>query len=135
MTMKIEKQVCSLLQSKKLKELGIDERASFSWVSRDSYPPTLIPMNYYDDNAPEYNPTDYMGTIHFEYPAYGVAELGVMLSGWVDDRFSQGPDSLIEKYGESLSLIFNPSFLSDLLIYLLENNLITAHDCSTRLNS
>lgn len=77
--MKLSDQVCTLDQAKKLKELGVVQGRLFSWIRADHYPFALIPVNYYDENAPDYRPYDSMGTIHEEYSAFTLAELIRML--------------------------------------------------------
>jgi len=67
--MKLEKQVCSLENSKKLHELGVKQNSHFGWCVRSepAHPPYLVDIAY----TPGYR---------YEYtPAYTVAELGEML--------------------------------------------------------
>lgn len=125
--MKIEQQVSSIEQSQKLKELGIVQNSFFYYTV---CPTTLITTYEYSDR-------------HAQLPikdtslcsAYTVAELGNALTTWLDDDNNRTPDFINEKYGLNLSQIFNPLMLTDLLIYLLENNHITAEQVNQRLNS
>lgn len=130
--MKIEEQVCTLEQAKRLMELGITAPAFFCW-KYDYTPPIVISGRFKNT-----------GQKHFGFnerpPAYTVAELGEMLpenngidyvySYKVENAFGMGktpwfinpPFSEIEKQ----NLFTEAQARAALLIHLLESNLLTA---------
>lgn len=148
--MKIENQVSTLEQSKRLKELGIDELSLFSWVRYDQYPATIIPMNFYSEDAPEYNPQDYMGTIHEEYAAFTVSELQAMDGSLGNIELSHGnllehlergkfysttnvsADAWEERFSRYKTLA---EAWADKVIRGLENGYYEAADCNERLKN
>lgn len=142
--MRIEQQVNSIEQGKRLQELGIEGIPIFTHIRYDEYPSTCIPSGYYDDNAPEYKPYDCMGEIHEEYPAFTVAELGVMLptlgfeyaksnNGNGDDFFWLS-SSYWRLKGVELSNESEAVARAATLIYLLENGHVTPEECNERLS-
>lgn len=70
--------------------------------------------------------------------AYTVAELARPVAAWMDTLKDEIPDSILDKYGVDganlFSVMFNPKFLADTLIHLLENNLITASQVNEAIN-
>lgn len=148
--MKLENQVCSLEQAKRLKQLGIEQVGVFAWCPDGADEADMF--------VAETN-TDGEGG-HFadgdEYSAYTVAELGVMLTAKsTHGRSTVGIDALpeyTEKNGwywwPSLSAnILDPNYLvqlsadtqakmyADVLIYRLENKLTTAEEVNQRLQT
>lgn len=74
------------------------------------------------------------------YPAFTVAELGVMLGLYLDREpnapnksFNDWFETMEVKYGNNLSVCYSPLFIADYVIYLLENNYITAESCNRAL--
>lgn len=139
--MKLESQVCTLLQAKRLKELGIEQGSLFVYYDNMALK-TDNGLLYYKDTASykEFGKVESRSAIRY-YPAFTVAELGQMLpdnhfsirstidnvSGW--EYFKNGslmPMVDAETEAECRAYI---------LIHLLENNLVTASDCNKRLAS
>jgi hypothetical protein len=81
--MKLEKQVCSFMQAKKLSDLGLKAVTYFYWVKGENEEPTLIPCPA--------NPETIRKKI---YPAPTVAELGILLPAEItyedEDLYLQG---------------------------------------------
>lgn len=91
--MKLEDQVCTLEQSKKLSALGISQNSLFYYTQYNV--PTNPNLPHYGYRQ-EYMPIDIlMGRqskvsgrdVFFEYSAFNVAELGVMLPPGFDTMF------------------------------------------------
>lgn len=153
--MKLENQFCTAEQGKRISEIVPDCAALFTHVRYDDNPFIVIPTGYYDGTAPEYKPYDSMGTIHEEYPAFGVAELGAMLPEilsingnkyWIDyDKYNSNyliryADMPISREYEedTLHRVSHPTEAkarAAMLIYLLENNLTTPTEVNTRLTA
>jgi hypothetical protein len=143
--MQLENQVITLEQAKRLKELGITALATFYFVENYGLIPRMIYDGYggYEENETVTNALDGIYK-NYCYPAFTVAELGVMLPSEV--RTGSGG------YG-GLVYVFNPlgnrldncedfnysDYTSEaeargsMLIYLLENNLITVEEVNQRL--
>lgn len=127
--MKIEQQVTSLEISKKLKELGVKQESYFHWYQGIqgiwSLGDTTDMMNGAVDvgrsTAPQFN----------SYSAFTVAELGEMLPS--DFRFTTEIGNWVGGHVRIGSFDIVDLFFADteadargkILIYLLENNLIT----------
>jgi len=149
--MKIENQVVTIEQAKKLKELGVTAEPLFWYViDIDPITPLDIIQKWQHSNFDQCE----------KYPAYTVAELGVMLphfdnlsqmGGFVhltefDPSVQDGnPWYCVWEYDKDKE---NAGFGSEIidgeteaqaraamLIYLLENNLTTAEEVNQRLNS
>ena len=132
--MKIENQVVTIEQAKKLKELGVTAEPLFWYViDIDPITPLDIIQKWQHSNFDQCE----------KYPAYTVAELGVMLPSetftqrtgsedseydnweWVDDG-NGNANGLYETEAEARA---------SMLIYLLENNLTTPEEVNQRLNN
>lgn len=126
--MKIENQVCSLKQAKHLKAFGIIQRSYF---------------NYYRINTFEQYSLG-SGESGFWYSAFTVAELGVMLPAsayTVYQPLNNKSYSFLD--AEDLTSCDNVRLFSihateaearaAMLIYLLENNIITADEVNKKL--
>lgn len=133
--MKIEEQVCTLIQGKRLVELGVSSHDSTFSHCHYSPDPTEQHDGY---SLIIYKDENTMESVYSEYiaPAFTVAELGVMLSVWIDQKKPAEivPEFIRTKYGEDVSNIYNPSMCADLLIWCLENDKLTPFDCNTALN-
>lgn len=149
--MKLENQVCTLEQAKRLKELGIIGASAFYWADKANELRSKIEdVGMFNDHAmvilTENIKNDWC------YHAFTVAELGVMMPQEViikAQTFYIGSNksvsgnsffcSLIERYKTNELIEFNcPSEAearATMLIHLLQNNLTTATDCNNRLNS
>jgi hypothetical protein len=113
--MELQKQVCSLELSKRLRELGFTQKSLFYW-------------------------NEEMGTIHYDeamklknvgcyYSAYTLTELGeeIIKSKNIVDRLDLNSLPKTLKPGESIDdgyKLFDLNYWAALLIYLKENNLI-----------
>lgn len=136
--MKLENQVCTLEQAKRIKELGVAYESIFRYVS---------------DYKGEFECVLSWGYEWSDYPchagsndiisAYTVAELGVMLPNLIaieykldeffDNHFSDLPAK--EKELRFWGAIMSATFLAAMLIYLLENNLTTSEEVNKRLQA
>lgn len=156
--MKLEKQVCTLEQAKRLKELGIEQQSHFTWYEvsdgSDEGNPDAEGVEWYEILAQKdhhrmmdmavYPVASDLTTSDGEfcstrgiYSAFTVAELGAMLPTAYDTMRTaegwrgygnQGYDYPTEEVYENES---EPRAV--MLIHLLENNNITATDCNNRL--
>lgn len=127
--MKLEQQVTSLEISKKLKELGVKQESLYGWGR--------------DEEIQEYSLKEYQrwwnGGYIFLYSAFTVAELGEMLPKYIVKGNLSLELEIIRSsvwrfyYGRTADMIVfiagNDDTEADargkMLIYLLENNLIT----------
>lgn len=135
--MELEDQCCSLELAKKLKDLGVEQKSIFVW-------------EYYDDQCHglKYIPYAVVPNIYNKfklYAAYTVAELGEMVptkvrkQGWIEFKKIRNSATkkyhylcLYKEYAYHINEInYNCSAENEadarakMLIYLLENNLIT----------
>jgi hypothetical protein len=129
--MKIENQVCSLEQAKRLKELGIIQESYL--------------YHYFFNNVPRNLSGQWK--LHHEYhknfehySAFNVAELGVMLSTtaweWASKIMTSDkiPYCHIELYNDAWGAYENEAKgRAELLIHLLKNNVLTPEEVNTRL--
>lgn len=135
--MKIQDQVITLAQAKKLKELGVVQDSFMYFVgayeNTEDQDLELVP-------AYGYNWNDYPEQSGFpiKYAAFTVAELGVMLPAlcytehftWMEWQWSNIDNAPVISKGN-----FNTEAeaRADLLIYLLEHDIITASEVNQRL--
>ena len=129
--MKLEQQVCSLELAKRLQELGIKQDSLFWWL--DGERPELRYL---------YN---FTGQEKKKYSAYNVAELGEILPDnyFTRKHFGSGTKrwhwQVYHGYEETSvngELIASDMYTSDteadarakMLVYLLENNLLTTYE-------
>ena len=143
--MKLEQQVCSLEQAKRLKELGVKQYVSFfQWciVFPRRNAPRLAPfISWVASNSPSYREYDINKTE--TYDALTTGELGAALphrfiSYKSNDRFDLAEGLY---YVSSLLVAECPRIYGSseaqaraaMLIHLLENNLITADEVNERL--
>jgi len=153
--MKLEDQVCTLEQAKRLEELlGEDIKSSFYWVDWYGWhiaQPCSKGFVYIDQDGKVYTET-----IKECFNAFTVAELGVMLQDSIKkDWLGTMGHPVIgyhcsyiyedKEFGETKSLCSfpheqDPEFTkteaqarAEMLIYLLEKELITAQEVKTRL--
>jgi len=143
--MNIEDQVCTLEQSKRLKELGSKQHSLFAYWIKNHNKLSRLKIAEYTDNifysihAEEGNDFNaIMGRVDEFACAYTVAELGEMLKDWNNSH--QHNDNLMPRYYNDgiLDWWHCDEFQTNLatthteaqaraamLIYLLENKLIT----------
>lgn len=122
--MKLSEQVCKLEQAKKLWELDIENDDAIFWhyliIENEDY---AWKCGLRDGNSLE------------SYPAYTVAELGMMIGKGT--YFSQAHwQWLLDCVNSGLSgtVAYNPVALAGFVITYLENNLTTAAEVNNRLN-
>lgn len=160
--MKLENQVCSLEQAKKLKELGVKGAEFFLWLEVARFDkkgdivewlPALFIERSLDPECVSMLP---VGCVNDDneimesrgnYPAFTVAELGVMLPLAKSEKSKQTQCwKTHDKYGWAMyedgyiqsgfTVRFEPTEAqarAAMLIYLLENNHITAEEVNQRL--
>lgn len=124
--MKIEDQVCTLDQAKRLNDLGVVQGASAFYHNTNS-------------GEIEHNSHHKTGTFYhakYCFSAFTVAELGVMLKGrtmpiWWDlwEGFCYKEGSQPRGYGTEAQA------RAAMLLYLLENKCITAEEVNKRLEA
>lgn len=144
--MKLENQVCTLEQAKRLKELGVEGESAFYWRFESGMRWRLAPRGYFD---PEEEGVE-------TYSAFTVAELGVMLP----HEIGQGPYTpllhIVMPPTEETEFNWCAAYVEDsiyetgplwrdgeteaqarsaLLIHLLESGSITAEGVNDRLQN
>lgn len=142
--MKLQDQVCTLEQAKRLKELGIEYDAYFYHDVHDGMGG--------EQKKGESSIRDHLQRSSMSYPAFTAAELGVMLPEYLSiDSYRMHVHSYKQEQNNSPALWTItmgkssdkevPDFDSHkeaqaraaMLIYLLENKLTTAEECNKRL--
>lgn len=151
--MKLQDQVCTLEQAKKLKELGVKQESLFCFIGDDNPDPKYnLPHDLYYS----YQAREEFGASWWEHriAAFTVAELGAMLPG-VDiskgefmyfSMGSKGGHWFIDYNGSERKTIeckgeddlfemkeTEAGARAEMLIYLLENKLITIDEVNDRL--
>jgi hypothetical protein len=148
--MKMEQQVCTLQQAKKLKEIGISQDSSFMWCV--IMPDPTGEKYYYE---PVYKHQD-VDTLHETLAAaFTVAELGVMcrdcISGPTGNRTTYyattdeyadydldtafGDGSITGPCPNYAERPIQAQALADLLIWLIEKKLLSIEDVNQRLSA
>lgn len=144
--MKLESQVCTLEQAKRLKELGIIQNDGLiQWVEHEGHPPLLFDFNGIclagDDTKPIYE-SEFIGC----WTAFTVAELGVMLP---NDRQPESRVLLLKKEDNRYMLYLSSNGAELLrmdfdteaearaaaLITLIGSSKLTAAECNERLRN
>ena len=143
--MKLEQQVCTLEQAKRLKELGVDQNCSYLCFLENSagkYMLDTIEGNF-NSHCRDYEISVHPGGFEASFveqaiAVFTVAELGVMIdwnhvsqSGpYKEDQHFYCFTHLHDYSNENEAVV-----RADVLIYLLENNLTTAEEVNQRLNN
>lgn len=146
--MKIEEQVCTLEQGKALKSLNINQGSYFRWLQfRNESSPTdqwstVHTVLDKEDDMMEYYERKHLKSME-DFPALTVAELGVMLpNGYDTMRITSNENVSISVWqgyddnGNDFSLApfkTEAECRAAMLIYMLENNLITPAEVNERL--
>lgn len=127
--MKLENQVCSFKQGKKLQELGITAQPLF-WhtVNIDPITPNSIIQKWQHSHF----------NICKKYPAFTISELGQMLGYENLPYFSTEYDMWILPKGSKLKsvglgTINECEIRSELLLYAIEQGLMSIEICNSRL--
>lgn len=140
--MKIENQVCSLEQAKRLKELGIEqENYSFKWMDEGSIPYLTDKFRGNWSNDPRMV-VDVIG----EYRAFTVAELGMMLpEDYSSFHISKSWHFRKAEFGcehndntqpkDVMQAPTEAQARAEMLIYLLNNNHTTSEEVNNRLTN
>jgi len=131
--MKLEQQVCTLEQAKKLMALGVTAEPLY-WhvIDIDPLTPMDIIQKWQHSNFDQCE----------KYPAYTVAELGVMLPSETHTQRTGSEDSEYDNWewvddgNGNANGLYNTEVeaRAAMLIYLLENNLTTPEEVNQRLN-
>jgi hypothetical protein len=159
--MKLEQQVCTLEQAKKLRELGVDAKSYFNWVNHSTHA-RFSGYEWSVFNPQRIRDADEIVEV---ISAFTVAELGVMLpmivsnaeddfflcmfkgnKGWLVEYHTNKKDAAVNSEGEldrPRGYLFNTyrrsynlaEAMAEWLIVLLESKLITAEDCNKRLGA
>lgn len=137
--MKLQDQVCTLEQAKRLKELGVIAESLFLWQythidTRDGYDHTCNIVSF------GYKPQSVNTEL---YPAFTVAELGVMMNSeyyTVRDGSEMSSFANWSWYSDANDAGFGPfnteaQARSALLIHLLGTGKVTAEEVNQRLNA
>lgn len=140
--MTLEQQVCSLPLARRLKELGVKQESVFSWSAREWMDGTIkedawhITTTPFRDDIPSFHSEDYDEHI----AAFTVAELGELLPTFIDiEGFNRVFETWKEPQGWQcaykhhsgdgdyalMEALTEADARAKMLIYLLENNLIT----------
>lgn len=133
--MKLENQVCTLEQAKRINTLIGKANTAFAFVSENDKSYEIVLCSGYGwADFPCYS------GYKFNYPAYTVAELGVMLPagkydtcGWSDGwriYTEDGHDAIGD-----VTFSSEADARASVLIHLLENKHITAEEVNNRLQS
>lgn len=132
--MELKQQCCTLVQAKRLKECGVNQKSLFNYVGK-------LETNQFEIQYTScYDWSDYPGyaTWPLKYSAWTVAELGVMLPSEFDTMrsiergwscFDYGGRDIFTGYGYE----YEAECRSAAIIHLLENKLITAEEVNQRL--
>jgi hypothetical protein len=147
--MKIEHQVCTLEQAKKLKELGVSQNAFFSWCGDENHYVEDKQWVFVSPTIPANNQeADHRALVESSRPfaaAFDVAELGVMLT--IPRRIGKPGGYTVVFFGDNwivvkddkphqkLAFEFEAHARAELLIIFLQENIITVQDANQRLDA
>lgn len=138
--MKLQSQCCTLEQAKRLKELGVKQESLFKWNCQTNYGFGGIHENREDWNIIYGNPPLLSELV---YSAFTCAELGEMLPDRVPETID-GKWLIQQKVGlwevgygnQTTDVSFEAKneaeACSSMLIYLIENKLITVDDINSK---
>lgn len=126
--MQLSDQVCSLIQAKRLKELRVNQESYFVWKTNEIQ--EVVSTSQFKKWCEEYLPTcnDY-------YSAFNVAELGIMIG---ENFYSTLENNhwTINAHHEWIENIFmttEAQARAELLIYLIENKIVSVEEINERL--
>jgi hypothetical protein len=143
--MKLENQVCSLDLSKKLKELGVVQESAFYWCIGGAGEAHLLGcgLEHYERNGKYgdyYKAEDYLD--EFKFAAFTVAELGVALPLYIKHSRSDDGTWFSTATVDSLGFRANSGYddteanaRAKMLVYLIENKIITVEEVNGRLGA
>lgn len=134
--MKLTEQCCTLQQSKRLQELGVTAKSECLHVVGCDFAGILK-----NEVIFRFDETHGLTLVGDVGQAYTVAELARPMAEWMDRKDKDGSalDDIIEKYvseeeHNDFNVMYNPQFLADCLIHLLENNLLTPAEVNEAIN-
>lgn len=144
--MKIENQVCTLEQAKKLKELGVIQKAYFSWCGDETHrlldncaEGVVYGQWVFVSNTEPFNnmEADYRQDVDSANPiasSFTVSELAKMIKGgsYESERLWNRMLSRING-GNSCVSFYDASFLAEFLIEILEAKYLSVKACNERL--
>lgn len=144
--MKLQDQVCTLEQAKRLKELGVKQESLFSWCGdetkrlMDNGKDGLAVSDwvYIDSTIPANNQeSDHRSLVPSAKPfaaAFTVAELGVMI-GKGTSAASLLYDAVLARMnqGHSFTIVLSAQFVANCVIGMLETGRLTVEEVNARL--
>lgn len=148
--MKIENQVCTLEQAKKLKTLGINQDAAYLCFLENSAGKYILDTveGNFNSHCIDYEISVHPGGFEASFieqviAAFTVAELGVMLPSETHTQRTGSEDSEYDNWewvddgNGNANGLYNTEVeaRAAMLIYLLENNLTTAEEVNQRLTN
>lgn len=144
--MKLQKQVCTLEQAKRLKELGIEQNYGFTYFSKISYQRVVHLVVQHPDHCPSFGTFEETESdTGYFIRAFTVAELGEMLPDYTQTQRGFGTsgqklgtggeywESLSEEYSERFTATTEAETRAAMLIHLIENNLVDVKDVNEQL--
>lgn len=131
--MKLESQVCNIVYSKELSELGIEQKSLFYWKENEIQ--TVVTERQMKEWTEKYLPTcnDY-------FSAFTLSELRLMLGFIQNGNIYFNSDFADKDVKERMILTSGDfetevDFTASLLCYCLDNGYLTIEDCNERLLS
>lgn len=133
--MKLENQVCTLEQAKRLKELGVYQESTFSWVAHKQTA-LPIPVVYYcgqiEDHQKEFGAGAF--GIIVVAAAFTIAELRVMFGrGTAESELFYRSVQEDMNRSHSFTIALTPEFAAGCLIAMLELRQVTSEEINQRL--
>lgn len=132
--MKLQEQVCTLEQAKRLKELGVSQESIFSYFKAPHHAGICITdmstRHVWILSGNPYDQEDIELTA-----AYTVAELGAMIGRGTNAAallYDAVQDHMNRSH--SFTICYSPSFLANCIISLLNTGRLTAAEVNERLN-
>ena len=122
----MKKYVCSAAHAKKLKELGVKQESIWFWAKCSQSTSTKFGIGKLELTFVNHKWENDSLVEH--YSAFTIGELGEMLPyniiEFVQDNLDEVNSDLYFEYCNTVKPLFNPNFLADLLICLIENKLM-----------
>jgi hypothetical protein len=143
--MNIEKQVCDIEQSKKLKDFGIEQDGHYCYLENSASKIDFGDVNYmFERHIQDYehsvHPDGFDGSFKEQsWIAYTGTELGAMIGNYSSlkiDLWQGLKDIWLARVGFKELVFSVPNEArarAELLIYLLQNEILSAETCNKRL--
>jgi hypothetical protein len=125
--MKLEKQVCTPEQAKRLWEMGVIQRSYYTWGCNDEFD-NLPPTTWTLISGPEWK--------HVKYSAFTIPELAVMIGKGTNAAallYDAVQDQMNRSH--SFTVVLDPRFVAQCVIGMLETDRITAEEINNRLKA